>query len=203
MKIKLFAFALVLLPAAVLARDIDVSNSPNSSFFLGYNKDYENGCRVHVWWNLRDKYTLTAYDKCQGISDKQLYDDMVTSMREIKSKSNAPNFARYAEEKTEERRLSANSPYNQSPPSYTEPSPGYPIQFCVDNNRDLYFFADIPRYANPGWNIAYRDIGGKGEFEEMGLWQVAIHGEIILTSGPKSTAINSAGTRPCGYSRRR
>ncbi|MFT0547500.1 hypothetical protein ACMHYO_14355 [Allopusillimonas ginsengisoli] len=205
MKIKLLVTAaLALMSAAVTAREIDASSHPDKSFFLGYDKSYENGCYVLVRSSFRGKYTIDASDKCKDLTDEQIYNDMLESMKEVKTKSKAPNFARYADEETEKGRLSDNSPYAKSQASYVIPSPGYPIQFCVDSDMAVYFFSDIPSaYGNVGWNIAYKDVGRTGKFEKMGFWQVSMQDEIILTLGGKSTVIPPKGTYPCGYARRR
>jgi hypothetical protein len=80
---------------------------------------------------------------------------------------------------------------------------GYPVQFCVDGDLATYFFADTQSSEMPGWKLAYQDKNNSGRLERLGFWQVAMQGEVILTTGGVSTVIPASGTRPCANTKDR
>jgi hypothetical protein len=55
----------------------------------------------------------------------------------------------------------------------------------------------------PGWKLAYQDKNNSGRLERLGFWQVAMQGEVILTTGGVSTVIPASGTRPCANTKDR
>lgn len=202
MKIKYLAILIPLASSAIEAREIDVSNDINRNFYIGYSQQYDNGCSVYTLSYVEhDKYILKASDKCSDLSDDKLYKDMVASMKTIKATSNSPSFAHFSAVELENRRLLEHSPFLKTENQDYIPSSGYPTQFCVDGEKDSYFFADISNHEQGGWNVAYKDPGRSGKLVRFGAWQIALHGEVILIhplSG-QSVVFNQDGTRACGF----
>lgn len=195
MKIKLlFAAALMALCAPVAAIDIDITNHPDKDFLLGYRHSYPGDCDAMWWASKWNTEHIMGVGECDGISDEKAMADMNSLMSAIKNLH--PEFNNFSEYFRWKNNLTEK--VNREAKAQTMPSPGYPRQFCVDGEEHKYFFADVHTSLKPGWKRAYKRRHGGEKLEDLGFWQVSMHGEVILTAGSLSTVIPPAGTYPCG-----
>lgn len=194
MKTKMLFFSILIsICAPAFALDIDITNHPDKDFILGYKRSYPE-CDV-AWWASRwNTEHIMGVGECDGLSEEKVMADMSSLMSAIKNLhpefNNFSEYFRWKDGLTEK--------INREARAQTMPSPGYPRQFCVDGETHKYFFSDVHTSLKPGWKRAYKRRYEDDKLEDLGFWQVSLHGEVILTAGPLSTVIPPAGTYPCG-----
>lgn len=198
MQIKLPALAaLLVLCMPVSAQRVDVTNDPNKDFFDGYERVYKrfddgSACSA-AYAKLRsgaEQIGLNQLCEGLGITEKQIYDDLMKAMKYVQDNSSAKSFSRYF-------RLSNHRYFTDEPQN-----------FCIFRDSVAYVFTSTRIDSKPGWKIIstshYRPGSGSAVY---GLWKIDQNGTVIAQTGlnkirpetitiPMQDAVDCQTTKP-------
>lgn len=185
MKIKAALVAALMSLSSLAAADdinIDITNHPDKDFLLGYEHDYQGGCKV-VWFESRwNTEHIVSVGGCPGISQDRVLKDMMNEMEYVKSKNKFSNFSEYFRDLE----------------TKAAPRPKrVPIK-CVETASGVYIFLPAEAHNKPGWRYISKIYSGRSlQSDIVGFWRKNDSGAIIADFGLSLTNINMDNVKDC------
>ncbi|RIY41943.1 hypothetical protein [Neopusillimonas maritima] len=184
MKTKLaIAALLAAFVAPSVAVEIDITDDPNKEFFIGYRMEYPpSDCEV-IWFASQwQREYLMGMGNCDHVSNDRAYRDIIKTMKSVKSRSNAANFADYRREV--DAKIKAETKKNQLR--------------CLDTHSGTYLFLPAKAPNKPDWFILDKlHNGGRLNVSAAGYWQETKDGNLIADFGINTVNVNMANVYEC------
>jgi len=184
MKTKLaIAALLAALAAPSVAVEIDITDDPNKEFFIGYRMKYPpSDCEV-IWFAAQwQREYLMGTGNCDHVTNERAYQDLMKTMKSVKLKSSAANFADYRREA--EGKARAETAKNRLR--------------CLDVSSGTYLFLPAEAPNRPGWFILDKlHNGGRLNVSAAGYWQETQGGNLLADFGISAVSVNMANVYDC------
>lgn len=169
--------------APLAAVEIDITEDPNSEFFIGYRMKYPpSDCEV-IWFASQwQRNYLMGVGNCERVSNDRAYRDIMNAMKSVKAKSNAANFSEYQREIK----------------SKIKPETPKTRLRCVDTHSGTYVFLRAEARNKPGW--FYLDKlrnGGRLNAGIVGYWKEVKGGNLIADFGISTVNVNMDNVYDC------
>lgn len=193
MKKKLLVTAATLaISTLASAARVDVTDHPDKAFFVGYDRVYkrfEDGSVCSAMYaQLRSGHEQIGTNQlCEGlgITEKQIYDDLVGAMNYVKEHSSAEGFSEYF-------RMTGHRFFSDEP-----------RDFCVFRNAVAYVFTSTRSQSDPDWKyISSMHLRPGAGSSVYGLWKSTPDGRVIAKTGlnqlqPETITIDMKDASDC------